>query len=105
MNGSRPWVLTEYSGHEPFTVQPQKWETGRKTIKKNKFYVLTYCVHAQDKWHLTHDDVDIMDELGEGNFGTVYRGFMKSTNDYVAVKTCKDNVDKITRSKFLDEAR
>jgi len=52
-----------------------------------------------------HDDIEICDKLGSGNFGEVYRGFMKSLNQYVAVKTCKDTVDSRTKDKFLLEAK
>ncbi|XP_076809101.1 tyrosine-protein kinase Fer-like isoform X2 [Clavelina lepadiformis] len=62
---------------------------------------------CKDKWQLTHNDISIDENnrLGAGNFGTVYRGLLIGTNQWVAVKTCKENVDRSTRDKFLMEAR
>jgi len=54
---------------------------------------------------LSHDDLEMDERLGQGNFGTVYKARLKTTNAYVAVKTCRETVDSNTRDKFLLEAR
>jgi len=54
---------------------------------------------------MSHDDIKIGEELGSGTYGIVYRGLIKSTGLSAAVKTCRDTVDKNTKSKFLMEAR
>ena len=59
----------------------------------------------QDKWTLSHDDIELDSKLGAGNFGDVYKALLKTKNIYVAVKTCKASVDTSTRNKFLAEAR
>nr|XP_006818515.1 PREDICTED: tyrosine-protein kinase Fer-like [Saccoglossus kowalevskii] len=59
----------------------------------------------QRHWDLTHDDIEIAEFLGKGNFGDVMKGYLKKDRTPVAVKTCKENVDPIIRQKFLMEAR
>lgn len=59
----------------------------------------------KDKWSLSHSDIELSDKLGHGNFGDVFRATFRPENIYVAVKTCRENVDQRTRDKFLMEAR
>ena len=54
---------------------------------------------------MNHDEIDIKEELGAGNYGTVYRGVLTTTGASVAIKTCKDTVSSDAKKKFLMEAR
>uniref|UniRef100_A0AAY5L6P0 Tyrosine-protein kinase n=1 Tax=Esox lucius TaxID=8010 RepID=A0AAY5L6P0_ESOLU len=58
-----------------------------------------------DKWVLEHDDVILGQSIGQGNFGEVYSGRLRSNNIPVAVKACKENLATEIKNKFLMEAR
>ena len=81
----------------------------------------------REKWELNNDDVDLLNKIGRGNFGDVYRaklrpGKQSSTikkyfyaqllfyvgnvgNLPVAVKTCKTTLPEEQKKKFLLEGR
>ncbi|XP_028969422.1 tyrosine-protein kinase Fes/Fps isoform X2 [Esox lucius] len=59
----------------------------------------------KDKWVLEHDDVILGQSIGQGNFGEVYSGRLRSNNIPVAVKACKENLATEIKNKFLMEAR
>jgi serine/threonine protein kinase len=40
---------------------------------------------------LVNDHFQILEELGSGSFGIVYKGVIVNTNTYVAIKVEKDN--------------
>uniref|UniRef100_H2YD16 Tyrosine-protein kinase n=1 Tax=Ciona savignyi TaxID=51511 RepID=H2YD16_CIOSA len=71
------------------------------TKKTNCLLINPVC---KDKWQLSHDDVS-RENLGKGNFGEVSKALFIRENIYVAVKTCKEDVDQNTRDKFLEEAK
>uniref|UniRef100_H2YD15 Tyrosine-protein kinase n=1 Tax=Ciona savignyi TaxID=51511 RepID=H2YD15_CIOSA len=71
------------------------------TKKTNCLLINPVC---KDKWQLSHDDFRI-ENLGKGNFGEVSKALFIRENIYVAVKTCKEDVDQNTRDKFLEEAK
>ncbi|CAK8691833.1 unnamed protein product [Clavelina lepadiformis] len=56
-------------------------------------------------WKLRHDDIELKDQLGKGHFGVVYKGFLRSKNQWVAVKTYTMEQDAAMREMFLKEAR
>lgn len=43
-------------------------------------------------------------KLGQGHFGDVMKGILKPENIPVAVKSCKQNVSQVVKTKFLAEA-
>uniref|UniRef100_A0A915HNU5 Protein kinase domain-containing protein n=1 Tax=Romanomermis culicivorax TaxID=13658 RepID=A0A915HNU5_ROMCU len=49
------------------------------------------------------DDVEIISELGEGNFGKVYKVLIKSENRQCAMKTMLENVPKEMKEMFIKE--
>lgn len=54
----------------------------------------------------THKEVNLMEELGEGAFGKVYKGELKFKNgqrSYVAVKSLKENASAKTQADFQRE--
>ena len=59
----------------------------------------------REKWELNNDDVELLDKIGRGNFGDVYKARLKSENIHVAVKTCKVTLPEEQKKKFLQEGR
>ena len=52
---------------------------------------------------LRNDDIVLLERIGNGNFGEVYKGIMNTTGQDVAVKTCKINLPEDQKKKFLQE--
>ena len=77
-----------------------------------KILVLTGCykftISENDDWFLDPEDIIIMDAIGEGQFGTVFKGLLTlpETNGQteVAIKTLKEESSSTDRDKFLAEA-
>ncbi|XP_055612815.1 tyrosine-protein kinase Fer isoform X2 [Uranotaenia lowii] len=60
----------------------------------------------RERWELSNDDVILLDKIGRGNFGDVYKAKLKSTkNTLVAVKTCRMTLPEEQKRKFLQEGR
>jgi tyrosine-protein kinase Fer len=65
---------------------------------------------AREDWELNNDDVQLVDKIGRGNFGDVYKANLKSKSKpyetlSVAVKTCKVTLPEEQKKKFLQEGR
>ncbi|KAL1007310.1 hypothetical protein UPYG_G00084820 [Umbra pygmaea] len=73
-------------------------------ITKRSEIVLKTAI-VKDKWVLEHDDVLLGQSIGQGNFGEVYSGRLRSDNTPVAVKACRENLAPEHKNKFLMEAR
>lgn len=59
----------------------------------------------REKWELNNDDVDLIEKIGRGNFGDVYKAKLRPNNISVAVKTCKVTLPDEQKKKFLQEGR
>lgn len=60
----------------------------------------------RENWELNNDDVELIEKIGKGNFGDVYKASLASLNGtLVAVKTCKVNLPDEQKKKFLQEGR
>lgn len=59
----------------------------------------------RERWELNNDDVVLLDKVGRGNFGDVYKARLKSTNQEVAVKTCRMTLPEEQKKTFLQEGR
>ena len=46
-------------------------------------------LYFREKWELNNDDVELVEKIGRGNFGDVYKAKLKQSHISVAVKTCK----------------
>jgi tyrosine-protein kinase Fer len=57
----------------------------------------------REEWELNNDDVHLVEKIGRGNFGDVYRATLFS--EPVAVKTCKVTLPEEQKKKFLQEGR
>ncbi|XP_060837889.1 tyrosine-protein kinase Fer isoform X3 [Rhopalosiphum padi] len=59
----------------------------------------------RERWELNNDDVLLLEKIGRGNFGDVYKARLRSTNKEAAVKTCRVTVPDEHKKKFLQEGR
>lgn len=55
----------------------------------------------RETWELNNDDVELVDKIGSGNFGDVYRARLRPTGLAVAVKTCRHTLPDEQKKKFL----
>lgn len=61
-------------------------------------------IYVADEWELERDDIDVLKALGQGTFGMVYNGYIKSQNRPCAIKTVNDNTEIHEKMSFLNEA-
>ncbi|XP_059611194.1 tyrosine-protein kinase Fer isoform X4 [Phlebotomus argentipes] len=59
----------------------------------------------RERWELSNDDVVLLDKIGRGNFGDVYKAKLKPSKKDVAVKTCRMTLPEEQKRKFLQEGR
>ncbi|KAI5723466.1 hypothetical protein M8J76_006611 [Diaphorina citri] len=59
----------------------------------------------RERWELNNDDVILLEKIGRGNFGDVYKAKLRSSQVDVAVKTCRVTVPEEQKRKFLQEGR
>ncbi|XP_064471563.1 tyrosine-protein kinase Fer-like isoform X2 [Ornithodoros turicata] len=59
----------------------------------------------RERWELNNDDVQLVEKIGRGNFGDVYRAILHPQTVEVAVKTCRVSLPDDHKKKFLQEGR
>ncbi|XP_059478851.1 tyrosine-protein kinase Fer isoform X1 [Neocloeon triangulifer] len=59
----------------------------------------------KETWELNNDDVMLLEKIGRGNFGDVYKAKLRKSGQDVAVKTCRVTLPDEHRRKFLQEGR
>ncbi|XP_045767845.1 tyrosine-protein kinase Fer isoform X3 [Maniola jurtina] len=59
----------------------------------------------RETWELNNDHVQLLDKIGRGNFGDVYKARLKTTGQEVAVKTCRVALPEEQKRTFLQEGR
>ncbi|KAL0117905.1 hypothetical protein PUN28_008943 [Cardiocondyla obscurior] len=80
----------------------QKKRTQERLIASvNPDYIETKYV--VDSWEVPRENVEILEELGLGNFGMVYRGYLEGTGQ-VAIKTISETASQREKNEFLNEA-
>ncbi|XP_017472306.1 PREDICTED: tyrosine-protein kinase Fer isoform X2 [Rhagoletis zephyria] len=72
------------------------------TVKSGAILKRAIC---RERWELSNDDVVLLEKIGRGNFGDVYKAKLKSTKQDVAVKTCRMTLPDEQKRKFLQEGR
>ncbi|XP_065170799.1 tyrosine-protein kinase Fer isoform X1 [Atheta coriaria] len=66
---------------------------------------ILYKPIPRERWELNNDDVILLDKIGRGNFGDVYKAQLKNSQQEVAVKTCRVTLPDEHKKKFLQEGR
>ncbi|KAF5294238.1 hypothetical protein FQR65_LT10824 [Abscondita terminalis] len=61
-------------------------------------------IYIEDEWEIERSDVEVSKELGQGTFGMVYSGFIKSQNRPCAIKTANTYTNVDDKMTFLNEA-
>ncbi|GFS86406.1 tyrosine-protein kinase Fer [Nephila pilipes] len=89
-NSIQELILHQYQSGQPVTVK--SGAILRRPIPR-------------EKWELNNEDVDLIEKIGSGNFGDVYRARLASYPEEVAVKTCHVNLPDVQKRKFLQEGR
>ncbi|CAK1543921.1 unnamed protein product [Leptosia nina] len=59
----------------------------------------------RETWELNNDHVQLLDKIGRGNFGDVYKARLITTGQEVAVKTCRVALPEEQKRTFLQEGR
>ncbi|XP_011310956.1 insulin-like receptor [Fopius arisanus] len=59
--------------------------------------------YVRDSWEVPRENLELLEELGLGNFGMVYRGTLNGITP-VAIKTIPDNCTDKDKNEFLNEA-
>jgi serine/threonine protein kinase len=60
-------------------------------------------IYEEDEWEIDRNDIEILRELGQGTFGMVFEGKIKSRRYPCAIKTVNENATVISRMEFLNE--
>ncbi|XP_067553367.1 tyrosine-protein kinase Fes/Fps isoform X3 [Pseudorca crassidens] len=76
----------------------------QQPLTKKSGIILNRAV-PKDKWALSHEDLVLGEQIGQGNFGEVFSGRLRADNTLVAVKSCRETLPPDLKAKFLQEAR
>lgn len=74
---------------------------GYSVPKKNKPTIYEVCPGIPDKWELDRSDLELLEKLGSGQYGDVYKAKHARLKRTAAVKTLKDA---ISAEEFVKEA-
>ncbi|CAI5440060.1 unnamed protein product [Caenorhabditis angaria] len=87
---------------------PLFFENGGWTLKKAPTTAILVRAVRQAKYYIQHDEIELIDKLGAGAFGQVWRGKLKKKGEEpidVAVKKMKGNPKKSMLRGFVKEAK
>ena len=73
-------------------------------VTRSSGAVLLKPVSKIDKWAIRRDELRLGRKLGRGAFGEVCEATLMTTNEKVAVKTCRETIPQSEKRKFLMEA-
>ncbi|XP_035739804.1 tyrosine-protein kinase Fer-like isoform X2 [Vespa mandarinia] len=105
-------VQTTQEGHYRFegptfpSIQElirHQWKSGLPVTSRSGAILKTPIL--RERWELNNDDVILLEKIGRGNFGDVYKAQLKTCKTEVAVKTCKVTLPDEQKRKFLQEGR
>ncbi|XP_034933840.1 tyrosine-protein kinase Fer isoform X2 [Chelonus insularis] len=80
-----------------------QWKSGLPVTSRSGAILKTPIL--RERWELNNDDVILLEKIGRGNFGDVYKAQLKPCKSEVAVKTCKVTLPDEQKRKFLQEGR
>jgi len=101
-----PEGLFRFEGPAFTTIQElivHQYQSGSPVTSRSGAILKTPVL--REKWELNNDDVELIEKIGRGNFGDVYKAKLKPSNTAVAVKTCKVTLPDEQKKKFLQEGR
>ncbi|XP_008551388.1 tyrosine-protein kinase Fer isoform X1 [Microplitis demolitor] len=80
-----------------------QWQSGLPVTSRSGAILKTPI--PRERWELNNDDVILIEKIGRGNFGDVYKAQLRPCKTEVAVKTCKLTLPDEQKRKFLQEGR
>ncbi|XP_057337459.1 tyrosine-protein kinase Fer isoform X2 [Microplitis mediator] len=80
-----------------------QWQSGLPVTSRSGAILKTPI--PRERWELNNDDVILIEKIGRGNFGDVYKAQLRPCKTEVAVKTCKVTLPDEQKRKFLQEGR
>ncbi|XP_022914533.2 insulin-like growth factor 1 receptor isoform X2 [Onthophagus taurus] len=83
-------------------VQEENFKNLRMFASINPEYA--GAMYEPDEWEMERENIEILKELGQGSFGMVCSGFIKSQNIPCAVKTVNEHCQHKDCMQFLNEA-
>ncbi|XP_066589101.1 insulin-like receptor isoform X2 [Prorops nasuta] len=84
-----------------FRSRSKRKQQERLIANVNPDYIETQ--YTMDNWEVERESVEILEELGLGNFGMVYKGCLDKTV-MVAIKTISEKCSEREKNEFLNEA-
>lgn len=76
-------------------------------FSKQLLIITIFCTgYVPDDWEVARDNVVTIRPLGQGSFGMVYEGILRSNGSETkcAIKTVNEKADVTERIQFLNEA-
>merc|ERR1719495_1843651 len=104
--GGSPEGLFRFEGPAFTTIQElivHRYQSGNPATSRSGAVLKSPVL--REKWELNNDDVDLVEKIGRGNFGDVYKAKLKPSGLLIAVKTCKVTLPDEQKKKFLQEGR
>ncbi|XP_015430678.1 PREDICTED: tyrosine-protein kinase Fps85D isoform X1 [Dufourea novaeangliae] len=111
-DGHKHFIVQTTEGHYRFegptfpSIQElirHQWLSGSPVTSRSGTILKTPIL--RERWELNNDDVVLLEKIGRGNFGDVYKAQLKTCKTEVAVKTCKVTLPDEQKRKFLQEGR
>ncbi|XP_029679091.1 tyrosine-protein kinase Fer-like isoform X2 [Formica exsecta] len=111
-DGHKHFIVQTTEGHYRFegptfpSIQElirHQWLSGLPVTSRSGAILKTPIL--RERWELNNDDVILLEKIGRGNFGDVYKAQLKTCKTEVAVKTCKITLPDEQKRKFLQEGR
>ncbi|KAK2588363.1 hypothetical protein KPH14_004377 [Odynerus spinipes] len=93
--------ISSIAGYIYLRNHQKKKKQERLIASVNPDYIETKYII--DGWEVPRENVEILEELGLGNFGMVYRGRLDNSGE-VAIKTISETANEREKNEFLNEA-
>ncbi|XP_003745932.1 tyrosine-protein kinase Fer [Galendromus occidentalis] len=112
-NGHKHFIIQQTPEHK-FRFEGSAFDTIQELIVYQHHSELPVTIKSgailynpifRERWELNNDDVQLIEKIGRGNFGDVYRAILHPKRMNVAVKTCRVNLPEEQKKKFLSEGR
>ncbi|KPI99382.1 Tyrosine-protein kinase Fps85D [Papilio xuthus] len=102
----KPWGHYRFEGAAfPSVGELIAWQRASGVPVTARSGALLRRAVPRETWELNNDHVILLDKIGRGNFGDVYKARLKTTGQEVAVKTCRVALPEEQKRTFLQEGR